>query len=537
VKLKIRPFRNYSLRSKFFIITAACATFALLVSGVLSIAVNYRSSLREAEQSLGPTANTMEAVVSYYLYDQKDALVLESEKLAAVESAKLPEAVARASRRLPHQGLALLDQKGNTLWAGGLFKTLTIDFRDLDRLRSEDLVDGFVEHADGTYYYQAAQFENGEASYTLAGGASLAYDSYQDSQSNPISSYLGDFKYKDTGFACLLGWTDSLKLRPAYTSKSVVSNSTTLDLLARAPFESVQSLTAGSTRYYFYKKQIRRTPGQLVILFPRSEMLLDLYRSVAGQALIFVILTFAIWLVIARAVGTITRPIEEMAKSMSVIASGDYEVEFQPSRSEDEIGVVSRAFSSLIKAVREYSGRLHELSITDALTGLFNQREFRATFEREWERSTRYGNDLSLLMIDIDFFKKFNDEFGHQRGDEVLKQVAAVLREKIRNSDTAFRYGGEEFSVILPQTDLRKAEIVAEKLRAEVEKLEPVISQDGSRRITVSVGASSFPECASSREELIRLADEALYEAKEAGRNRIRLTRAETPSTHGTAVG
>jgi diguanylate cyclase (GGDEF)-like protein len=435
--------------------------------------------------------------------------------------------------------VALLDKSGETLWAEGLLQSVTIDPRSLARLRKTDLVDGFGELAAATFYYQAAQFESGGAAYTLVGGANLAVSSAESSQSNLISSYIRDFRYKETGFACVLGWTDSLKLRPAYSLDPITANSSALKLLAKAPFESVEFLPAESASYYFYKKQIRRTPWQLVILFARSEMLFDVYRSVAGQALIFLILTLIIWLIIAKAVGRITSPIEEMAKSMSLIAGGDYEVEFRPVSSKDEIGVVSRAFSSLIKSVKEYSEKLRELSITDALTGLFNQREFRARFEKEWERSTRYGNNLSFLMIDIDLFKRFNDEFGHQKGDEVLKAVAVILKDNIRDADTAFRYGGEEFSVILPQTDLKRAEIAAEKLRVAAERLEPFSSEDSKeRRITISVGVSSFPECTNSREELIRLADEALYEAKEMGRNRVRLARAtKMPFNYSEAVG
>lgn len=516
MKLRIKSFQNYSLRNKFFIITVTCATGALLVSGLLSVVVNYRGDLRDAEQGLGVTVNTMEAVVSYNLYDQKNALALTAENLSTVEPARLLQGAAESSRKLHYQDMALLDGSGRTVWSEGSLESLSLDPSRLSKLRKNDLVDGFNSRKGKNYYYQAAQFANSGVTYTLVGAIS--------DDNNLTASYIRDFKYKGTGFAYIMGWTDSLKLLPVYSFNPVAQKSDVLKLVAKARFESVESLPPKSAPYYFYKKQIRRTPWHLVIFFPRSDMLFNMYRSAAGQALIFLILTLVIWLIVAKAVERITRPIEEMAQSMSVVASGNYDVEFHPLSSEDEIGVVSRAFFSLVRSVREYSERLRELSITDALTGLFNQREFRSRFEKEWERSTRYGNNLSFLMIDIDFFKKFNDEFGHQKGDEVLKTVAAVIKENIRTSDTAFRYGGEEFSVILPQTNLEKAETAAEKLRSAIERLEPFTSEAGKqRKITISVGVSCFPECTDSREELIKLADGALYKAKETGRNRVKL--------------
>lgn len=525
MRFRIKSFQNYSLRSKFFIITVACATGALLVSGLLSVAVSYRSNLRDAEQGLGVTANTMEAMVAYNLYEQKNALVLAVENLSGADPSRLPELVAEASGKLSYQGMALLDHSGREVWREGFPKSVSLDRRSLSRLRKSDLVDGFDSRDGRNHYYQAVQFTNSGTTYTLVGTVGSDDNrSAERSRRSLVASHIKDFKYKETGFACILGWTNSLKLLPVYSSNPLTKKSDVLKLVAKAPFESVESLVAGSSSYYIYKKQIRRTPWHLVIFFARSEMLFNVYRSMAGQALIFLILTMVIWLIVAKAVERITRPIEEMAQSMSVVASGNYDVEFHPLSSEDEIGVVSRAFSTLIKAVRDYSEKLRQLSITDALTGLYNQREFRSRFETEWERSTRYGNDFSFLMIDIDFFKRFNDDFGHQKGNEVLKSVARVLKENIRASDTAFRYGGEEFCEILPQTSLEKAEAAAEKLRTMVERLEPFTSEGAeARKITISIGVSAFPECTDSREELIKLADEALYQAKQAGRNRVKL--------------
>jgi diguanylate cyclase (GGDEF)-like protein len=256
-------------------------------------------------------------------------------------------------------------------------------------------------------------------------------------------------------------------------------------------------------------------------------VLSGIYRTIVSQILIFVILGLFIWFLVGSAVSKITEPIESLTSSMSQVAEGDYQVEVQVIPRNDEIGVLSKAFAHLVDSVRDYSEKLRELSIHDALTGLFNNREFETRFDKEWERSVRYTVPLSFFMSDIDFFKNFNDDFGHQVGDEVLKSVARVFQENIRTSDTAFRYGGEEFCVMLPETNLEKARVVAEKLRRKVEEL-PACMAEGkeTRKITISIGIASFPECALEKKQLIVLADDALYKAKEKGRNRVEVAEA-----------
>ena len=163
------------------------------------------------------------------------------------------------------------------------------------------------------------------------------------------------------------------------------------------------------------------------------------------------------------------------------------------------------------------------LSITDPLTGIYNRRYFDERFSREMMRAVRYKRALSLLMIDIDRFKTYNDTLGHLMGDVALKRVAGLLEQKLRRADILARYGGEEFVVLLPEIRCENARIVAEKLRGAVE-YEKFDGEEKlpSKNVTISVGVASLPNNATSAYELIRLADEALYAAKEAGRNCIR---------------
>ncbi len=171
------------------------------------------------------------------------------------------------------------------------------------------------------------------------------------------------------------------------------------------------------------------------------------------------------------------------------------------------------------------NARLHEgtkrLAITDGLTRLINHRHFYELLEQEYLRTRRYKTQLSMVMIDIDYFKQINDTFGHQVGDDILKEMAIVIQREVRDVDILARYGGEEFAVLLPQTGLRQAEAVAERIRASVESNE-FSSPEGKMRLTISLGVASYPECAvDSQTELVQVADAAMYEAKKAGKNRV----------------
>jgi diguanylate cyclase (GGDEF)-like protein len=160
---------------------------------------------------------------------------------------------------------------------------------------------------------------------------------------------------------------------------------------------------------------------------------------------------------------------------------------------------------------------------TDALTGLPNNRAVRDTIKRMVAQASRSVSPLSAALLDLDHFKKINDLYGHSRGDEVLAAVAAVLRASVRASDFVGRYGGEEFVLLLPDTDAQQAGIVAEKVRAAVARLAPT---DIEQHVTASLGVASLPKDASDADSLIRAADRALYTAKGAGRNRVELFRA-----------
>lgn len=171
--------------------------------------------------------------------------------------------------------------------------------------------------------------------------------------------------------------------------------------------------------------------------------------------------------------------------------------------------------------LREKNQRLEELSRTDGLTKINNRRYLIELFELEYLRSERYGQPLSYIMVDLDHFKALNDSEGHQAGDLALVEVASVLRRNLRINDVVGRYGGEEFGIILPQTDAAGAMMVAERCRADIENMSISVGEKVIR-MTASLGVGYRPHPrAADMAALIRLADDALYDAKKNGRNRV----------------
>jgi diguanylate cyclase (GGDEF)-like protein len=166
--------------------------------------------------------------------------------------------------------------------------------------------------------------------------------------------------------------------------------------------------------------------------------------------------------------------------------------------------------------LKDKAGEFEQLSVTDALTGLLNRRYIEARVAEEIKRSNRHGFPMSFMMLDVDHFKSYNDTFGHPAGDEALKMVGKVIRDTLRAADVAARFGGEEFSILLPQTKGDEAIAIAERIRHNLER-----TDFPHRQVTASIGVASCSAELCISADLVAAADRALYEAKRRGRNRV----------------
>lgn len=239
-------------------------------------------------------------------------------------------------------------------------------------------------------------------------------------------------------------------------------------------------------------------------------------------------LMFGVGLIAYRLGVLIVRPLERLTKGAAEVAEGDLAVDLPAAKGE--VGDLTAVFNHMVgrlrqgrqeldamnEKLRRQNEELERLSTSDALTGLYNRRYLTQRLSEELVRSYRHKGAFSVLMADVDEFKKYNDAFGHPAGDEVLKKVAGILLNSTRSMDCTARYGGEEFAVLLTGTSADVANEVAERIRARVEAQE-----FAGRKITLSIGIAEFPTDGETADEVISSADEALYSAKRSGRNRV----------------
>lgn len=232
---------------------------------------------------------------------------------------------------------------------------------------------------------------------------------------------------------------------------------------------------------------------------------------------------------LAGALKTLQAHLKHLTWQTQMVSLGDY------SQRVDFMGEFSGAFNHMVEQLKttvqeleESRARFREMAITDALTGLYNRRHFFNLAETEITRALRYSLETSIIMLDLDFFKKVNDTYGHEAGDNVLAMTGQLLRQRLRSVDVAARYGGEEFVVMLPESGRKAAMAVAEKIHREIARCS-VVAGGQSIKVTASFGVSHLPssdegcgDVQSLLKDLIRAADTALYKAKDAGRDQVK---------------
>src|SRR5229473_1115589 len=294
----------------------------------------------------------------------------------------------------------------------------------------------------------------------------------------------------------------------------------------RLPTETVQALVDREGTSVEYKRAdgrdvigtLRRVPAlrwAAVAEMPRAEAF---RQAGGGGGTGVVLLALLLAAGLAAYIGVlIVRPLQRLSSVAAKVAAGDHSVEL-PTGGGGEVGQLTQVFKNLVTRVREREGQgeLERLSVTDALTGLYNRRHLMGTLANEVQRSRRLRRTFSVLLADVDHFKRYNDTHGHLAGDAALVKTAEILRKMTRAVDSVARYGGEEFVVMLLETTIATAAIVAERIRARV-----AAEEFGGGRMTITIGAAEYPTHGDTPEELIAGADRAMYLAKGAGRDRV----------------
>lgn len=235
------------------------------------------------------------------------------------------------------------------------------------------------------------------------------------------------------------------------------------------------------------------------------------------------IVSFIIALLFSLVIGsTLVRAIllnlGSLSKGARQIAAGELDQQVRVS-GVHELQELADAFNAMALKLQAHDLALQNLATQDALTGLGNRRALDACLLEELQRAQRYGHPFSLLMLDIDHFKAVNDSYGHLAGDAVLRRLADIGRGVVRPMDRIFRYGGEEFVVVVPETFIEGAYALAERLREAIATASFTIAPETNIRLTISVGVAVFPQDADSKGDLIAASDSALYRAKQNGRN------------------
>lgn len=226
------------------------------------------------------------------------------------------------------------------------------------------------------------------------------------------------------------------------------------------------------------------------------------------------------------AVRWVLRPMARVEKATRAMASGDLSVRVPPVALR-ELDELATSFNIMAESLEEPTNRLRHAATTDGLTGLQNHRSLQDTLSKEVERGVRHGHPLAVLMMDIDGFKLFNDTYGHQAGDNVLRRVADVLRRTTRTSDIIARYGGDEFVVVLPNTDRAGAVSMVDRITEAFSRERVRTGGGDDLPLAISVGLAVCPDDSRNKQELLAYADASLYEAKEASAGTLRLTRQE----------
>jgi len=527
---RLRALHLGSVRNQIF----AFALLATLIPTLVTSVVSYhqsRESLTEtiAAELRGATSEAAREIGSW-LDERLDALraaassYVVTENLNKIDGRDGEKALGRLRaylnslrERFPDQeALLVLDASGRVVTSSsGRTGTVRLSPEGLTGLRTGEALVGDA-YWDGplgkAVLVIAVPIREADGRFLAAFAAKLNL--------HAVADMLPRLSARDAGDVALVTDQGKLVIRSRVTSAELMRTrlpETTTSALFDKEGQTVEYTRADGQEVIGAVRRVPRLRWAAVAEIPLSQALgrVGRLRSATGlliAALLAVVglLAYVLGLVIAGPLGRLTT-------AAAKVAAGDLLVEL-PGGGIGEVGYLTRVFNTLVARLRERESQaeLERLSVTDALTGLYNRRHLMGTLATEVQRSRRLRRPFSVLLADVDHFKQYNDAHGHPAGDAALARIADILRKTTRGVDCVARYGGEEFFVMLLETTVGTAAIVAERIRARV-----AIEEFPGGRITISIGVAECPSHGDTPESLIESADAAMYEAKDRGRDRV----------------
>lgn len=523
---RLRALHLDSMRSKVLLLAVLAALVPSLVTSVVLYRQNERSLTdRVAEQLRGASseaARQLDAWLDERLSDLRVSAssYLPPENLTRMGGqalARLRDYLNSVRARFPDQdALLVFDERGRVVaTSSGRTGRVSLPPDGVSGLRRGDALVGEPYWDVGlakAAIVLAVPIREADGRFLGAFGAKIDL--------RPVADMLQRLSPGSSGDVYLMTSEGKLIIRSRGSSAELMRT--------KLPTATTQALVDGEGTTVSYNRAdgqelvgtLRRVPRlrwAAVAELPRADAFREVARLRNVTVLMLAGLVAGVGL-IASVLGLVmVRPLGRLAGAAAKVVAGDLSVDL-PAGEGGEVGYVTRAFNHLMSRVREREsqGELERLSVTDALTGLYNRRHLMGTLANEVQRSRRLRRTFSVLMADVDHFKQYNDTHGHLAGDAALVKIAEILRKTTRGVDSVARYGGEEFLVMLLETTLATALVVAERIRARVAAEE----FDGGK-VTVSIGIAEYPPHGDTPEEIIASADAAMYQAKGEGRDRV----------------
>jgi diguanylate cyclase (GGDEF)-like protein len=529
----LRALRLNSMSGKFLLFTVLATLFttlamALLLSGGNGRSVGDRVDL-ELQSVSSEVARAMGAWVDQHVFDLRlrASPYVVSDNLARASGGGRsgPQAVIRlldylnsVRQNLPvYEGLAIVGPDGQVLTSSGSRTGFRLSQDQLNNLRTRDALvgDAFWDAgASKPVIVLVVPIRRNDGLFLGALSAKVNLNGLSDmlrEQGGAPDRSRDVYVITEQGRVVISAAGNSANLM-----KTVLPAATTRELFEREG-RSVAHSHAQGREVVAVLRRVPQLRWATVAEMPRAAALREAGASRFRTVLLIATLLVVVGLLAFLGGVLITRPLARLSEAAARVVAGDLSVDL-PTGGSGEVGYLTRAFSTLVTRLREREGQseLERLSLTDALTGLYNRRHLMGTLASEVQRSRRLRRSFTVLLADVDRFKQYNDTHGHLAGDAALGKIAEVFRRTTRAVDCVARYGGEEFVVMLLECNMATATIVAERVRSRIAE------QDlGEGRLTVSIGLAEYPEGGDTPEELIGTADAAMYQAKSAGRNQV----------------